>query len=336
MIGPGDLWLRGQLFVQWWGIRVAPILPVAASSTSKVFGATVASRLLTRAGFSRRRGLMLYLGLVGAFLAADRARRRAPWMADALPYRLNRTMFTLRRYWAYRDDRPYFLYLRSFRDDVFAVEVDSVTRGRETTRHTLYLSQILDAALAAFGEVLFIGTEQFDTFADYGLVVKAGDADWREVVARCVRDARAVIVCPGDSPGVTEELQLLLSGALADRLILVMRPASSARERERQWTEAAETQSRGGVKLPTYLPTGALCARAGDDWAVVPLPPDRDEVRAIAEAFGELRARSDLGRFDTGPSLRNVLPTLTLETYMTAPDWVTRPSRTRRRRAATA
>lgn len=75
-------------------------------------------------------------------------------------------------------------------------------QGRTTYHYILNLSQILDRALSPFGRVLYLSNESTDVFGEYGLIVESTDETWRNVFQICAAQARAVLVAPGDTPGV--------------------------------------------------------------------------------------------------------------------------------------
>ena len=213
-------------------------------------------------------------------------------------------------YRAYRDQRGFFLYLRSFRDSIFATTTNVFTapEREDITYYTSWsLSQILDDALSKVGRVLFISNESTDLFAHYGLTIESTDEAWRSLFGDCAASARAILLAPGETPGVIEEMQAVTRGSLAEKTVWVMRPTDIAGERRRRWAAISEVMRGNGLDLPEYDERGALFVVAGDCWMVVAFRKWPTETQAIEDAFHQLIDAVGPERFAGGLPLCEIL-----------------------------
>ena len=233
-------------------------------------------------------------------------------------YRLARSSLDLYR--AYRDPRRFFLYLRSFKDSTFATTTNTYIApendGRTTWKISENLSQLLDTALSQFGRVLFISHESTDIFSDYGLIIDSTDETWRSIFFDCAKNARAILIAPGDTPGLLEEMHTISYGSLMEKTVWIMRPTDGSGERGRSWAAISDRMKENGLKLPEYDERGALFVGTGDGWMVVAFRRWPTETEAISDAFSQLVQTLEPSRFAGGLPLREVLTQIPLRNHI--------------------
>jgi hypothetical protein len=115
------------------------------------------------------------------------------------------------------------LYLRAFATDAEADPEDQEMRAGRQLGTTA--EEAVTKAFHVHGPVVTIGRpgEPFPLLGAYRLYVD--DRQWREVVAQLVGEAQMIVVRVGSSPGLYDELDLILTGGLLSRTIFLLPPS---------------------------------------------------------------------------------------------------------------
>ncbi|NGZ10676.1 MAG: hypothetical protein CV088_15035 [Nitrospira sp. LK70] len=159
-----------------------------------------------------------------------------------------------------KDLRGYFLYLRSFRDQTFAVQSTTLTPEEKTTLVlTEELSARLERSLAKYGRIIMIGEERSaDSYWESSLMAKTDDANWWSVFCRLVEHARCILVVPEVTLGLRRELTEILRGPHRNKVVVVMSRADAEGRRAQRWAEVCSALEPHGFQLPTYEPMGCF------------------------------------------------------------------------------
>lgn len=158
-----------------------------------------------------------------------------------------------------KDTRGYFLFLRSFRDDAFAVRNTITTEGRTTTVAIDNLSDLLEWGLAPYGRFIMIGTEPTaDPFTDASVMARTDDASWWSAFERLLANARCVFLVPETSAGLMRELTAVLNEPYRSKAIIVMPRADAQGHRAKRWEEVRAVLAGSGLDLPPYDPAGCF------------------------------------------------------------------------------
>jgi hypothetical protein len=169
------------------------------------------------------------------------------------------------------DNRPPILILRSFSADGLAF------RPRQYGDYTIYRghSYLNDLARAAseFGQPIAIGAPSEVTghsFAKQDLLYfQSSEASWLEMFSLAAQGARAVILIPGTTGGLLQEVSALRSSSRLAKIILFMPPTptgiirwldrySGPEEIPRNWERVRASWKDLAIELPVYRNSGML------------------------------------------------------------------------------
>lgn len=136
------------------------------------------------------------------------------------------------------DKRPPILILRSFRDDEILVEGGALVVQAEATekdqrdkKHTL--EEELATALSGRGPVIALGIPG-EKMTPLGAARDYASAnDWQNAIRQMMRDAQAIVVIAGTSPGLGWELaEIRQHGFLTKTIVTVPSAKTAAREKD--------------------------------------------------------------------------------------------------------
>lgn len=152
-----------------------------------------------------------------------------------------------------QDARPPVVYLRSFADETKIL--------RRYRRHWPTEEELLAKVFSEFGPFLAIGKPS-DGLPIVGAArMYVSETCWRPTVRDLVDGATFVALRLGDSPGVLEELDLVMRRLPPRRVLLL-----SALRREAHATASVILETRFGVRLPQFSSLPSVVTFE-DDWA---------------------------------------------------------------------
>lgn len=139
-----------------------------------------------------------------------------------------------------RDNRGYFLFLRSFRDDAFAIHHTITAASSSDVTVTIdNLSDLLEDGLEKYGRFIMIGKEPTAyPFLDASVMAQSDDANWWVSFQRLVANARCVFLVPETSTGVLREIREVVNGPQLRKAVVVMPHAvldAGRAQRQRQY-----------------------------------------------------------------------------------------------------
>jgi len=214
-----------------------------------------------------------------------------------------------------RDTRGYFLFLRSFRDDVFATRQTSTVEGSTTTVMFDNLSELLERGLEDYGRLIMIGAEpSADPLWDTSVLARSDDESWWSLLQRLLTNARCVFVVPETSPGLLREFAEVLREEHRSKAVIVMPRADQQGEREQRWEQVRTELRHEGFDLPAYNPAGCFYTpdRQLRPVRTFPFSSTRTVPGAMRRAFRAIDAslprgttplNEALGWIDIGPGL---------------------------------
>ncbi len=123
------------------------------------------------------------------------------------------------------DQRPPFLFLRSFKDEFVATPSATLQSASGGRMMNLAIEMIVKDALHGMGPFIAIADPgrgvDLRTIMIGAMRERLRDEDWQETAAGWIRDAAAVIMIPGPSEGTQWELSQIVRQGKLQRLILL-------------------------------------------------------------------------------------------------------------------
>jgi hypothetical protein len=207
-------------------------------------------------------------------------------MADVINVERNKLRQDWLREGARLDRRPPLLLLRPFADSDLGFTPRTQGKGGLTVKGHPYAHTIA-RELARHGSVITIGTIEEESRSAKGydaLFFESSDQDWETMFRLAASAARAIVLVPGDTPGVVEEISTLLRGELWPKVVLFMPPSPKGFNRMHshwwtvpdRWARVRDYWKEQGLLLPEYRKEGAfiVCTPEGEEKASVSLQND--------------------------------------------------------------
>ncbi|MCB9848516.1 MAG: hypothetical protein H6814_08895 [Phycisphaeraceae bacterium] len=172
------------------------------------------------------------------------------------------------------------IYDLSHRNTVVALGDQDIPKAEHQGR-ALYVAEV-----AKSSENIIVSATTGDTLLD-------SEKLWQRLVLRLAESSRCIVVVPGRTHGVIEELLLLRSGGFGHKTFVFMwpdtHPYTALCADSREWEVVREEISANGVMLPPHEPGGAW-VRLNDqepvDRVVSPIPL-RNVLEPVIECLAE-------------------------------------------------
>ena len=161
------------------------------------------------------------------------------------------------------EQRPPILLLRSFFNSRLARHA-RVKAGEYVEAGGENIIKTLELPLAAFGRPVALGVpkhERPDSGRQQIVYIETSDEDWQRVVLLVACVSRFVLMVPGWTDGVVNEMELIGSGQLSSRTIVLMPPSLRSSDRKkiaREWNRVKERCAASGFRIPSYDDRGML------------------------------------------------------------------------------
>ncbi len=166
-----------------------------------------------------------------------------------------------RRIWSPRrprDARAPILFLRSFADDQLRFtrpKWDLVNRWLDLWSFRRNADETLIDEVARYGPVVALGRPG-ETATPFGASrYYSSDDDWQDIISDTARNAQAIVIGAGDTPGVRWEYELLARERLLDRTLLLF--PSQTQDRAQAHRALANFCDATGTKNAFDIPAGA-------------------------------------------------------------------------------
>lgn len=164
------------------------------------------------------------------------------------------------------EQRPPVLLLRSFLNSRLGRQPplqiptsEGLVEGGEG-----HITKTLDKFLVPFGRPVAIGIqrhEQPDSGEQQTIFVEASNETWRSAVSHIAAVSRFVLMLPGWTDGVLNEMEIIRSEQLCSRTIVYMPPiihGSNYKELAEEWNRVRQRCVQSGFHIPVYDSRGML------------------------------------------------------------------------------
>jgi hypothetical protein len=187
-------------------------------------------------------GMVALLGGVFGFIESDvRLEMGSAWMFQEE---------------AKRSSRSFILILRSFKNSVTWTSNRRI--GTLVVNGWPILAEI-GSALEPYGIPVALGTDTTVPEAQSNLFLEVDDAAWLDVVGSAARMARAIVIVPEGTGGISLELALVATTGLWEKTVIVMPPAAFDEDETRTaWRGFQMALAERNCRLPDYVSSGLL------------------------------------------------------------------------------
>lgn len=200
------------------------------------------------------------------------------WAFGILAFTLRRLESTVRdkllQQLAIEDERPPLFILRSFTNSFLTVEITHTRVGRGGGFRTYIIAETIFAigeATKPFGQMVSLSRTSSESH-EFGkkniLPFYTTDDNWQSVFLNFAHSSRAIFLIPGDTPGLAEEILILVGSELLNKTLVFM--PSSARvvkydfftreniHRKSEWERIQRVWHEKGLRLPDYSSDGMV------------------------------------------------------------------------------
>jgi hypothetical protein len=194
-----------------------------------------------------------------------------------------------------RDDRrEYFVSLRPLK----LKQLQSVTHSggpANPSPKAFIVDDVLEEvaeALSGIGTLFVIGSKETGSMAwsPAAILLRSGELSCRPLFERLARGARAIVVLPGPTPGIVEELTHIQEQRLLRKTLIVMPPATGRDNRPKTWESLRNALQQVGWKLPEFREEGMVYVASTGFAPLRAFPFVVDGERSLGDALGALIA----------------------------------------------
>ena len=170
--------------------------------------------------------------------------------------------------------RKFILYLRPFTMDGLLYWERDLTGIMDTgVAHATTLDEALFLHLKGEIPIICLDEKTRDLGA---FTISSTDQTWLEQVLRLMRKAHGIVIVPGDTAGIVEELHLIWSTSeLRSKSVIIMPPEYSGSFLELKWGQAQKCAKALGVNIPDYDPHGLAFTFEGGSMFLAYCAPSR-------------------------------------------------------------